>query len=117
MELGQDRSRSRSDVPPRAAAAGRKIAAIPAISAIDQLIALPVMKERMATLGFKPVAGWLPLFYHSAMARWRSRGEHEPLAQFLLFVGWGWGQQRRSSACAITACTMLSHVLPRLGTN
>ena len=31
---------------------------------------------------------------------------HSLSAQFLLFVGWGWGQQRRSSACAITACTV-----------
>ncbi len=28
-----------------------------------------------------------------------------PLGIFLNFVGWGWRQQRRSSACAITACT------------
>ena len=27
------------------------------------------------------------------------------LAQFLLFLAAGWGQQRRSSACATTACT------------
>ena len=32
-------------------------------------------------------------------------GSMSPLAQFLHFVGRGWGQQMRSSACAITACT------------
>jgi hypothetical protein len=40
-------------------------------------------------------------------------GSIEPLAQYLPFVGWGWGQQRRSSACAITACTVLNHALPK----
>ena len=47
----------------------------------------------------------------------RAVGSHGRLAQFLLFVGRGWGQRRRSSACAITAYTMLSHGLPRLVTN
>jgi RNA polymerase sigma-32 factor len=43
---------------------------------------------------------------------------HEaPHAQFLLFVGRGWGQQRRSSACAIIACTTSSHGLPKLATS
>src|SRR6516165_3740012 len=39
------------------------------------------------------------------------------LGLLLNFVGWGWRQQRRSSACAITACTTSSHVLPRLAIN
>jgi hypothetical protein len=46
-----------------------------------------------------------------------AHGEQKPPRAFLLFVGWGWGQQRRSSACAIIACSRLSHGLPRLATN
>src|SRR6516225_314350 len=39
------------------------------------------------------------------------------LGLFLNFVGWGWRQQRRASACAITACTTYDHVLPELATS
>jgi len=46
-----------------------------------------------------------------------AHGEQKPPGAFLLFVGWGWGQHRRSSACAIIACSRLSHGLPRLATN
>ena len=47
----------------------------------------------------------------------RAVGSHGHPGAILVFVGRGWGQQRRSSACAITAYTMLSHGLPRLVTN
>src|SRR5262249_415167 len=47
----------------------------------------------------------------------RAVGSHGRPGAILVFVGRGWGQQRRSSACAITAYTMLSHGLPRLVTN
>src|SRR5262245_54146798 len=47
----------------------------------------------------------------------RAVGSLGPLGAILGFVGRGWGQKRRSSACAITAYTMLSHGLPRLVTN
>jgi hypothetical protein len=47
----------------------------------------------------------------------RAVGSHRRPGAILVFVGRGWGQQRRSSACAITAYTMLSHGLPRLVTN
>src|SRR6516164_8059301 len=47
----------------------------------------------------------------------RAVGSHGRPGAILVFVGRGWGQQRRSSACAITAYTMLSHDLPRLVTN
>ena len=47
----------------------------------------------------------------------RAVGSHGRPGAILVFVGRGWGQQWRSSACAITAYTMLSHGLPRLVTN
>ena len=47
----------------------------------------------------------------------RAVGSHGHPGAILVFVGRGWGQQWRSSACAITAYTMLGHGLPRLVTN
>jgi len=59
-------------------------------------------------------AGFIFPLHHGILAKPQ---EHEPLGTLLFFVGWGWGQQRRSSACAITACTMSNHDLLRLVTN
>jgi hypothetical protein len=44
-------------------------------------------------------------------------GSIKPLAQFLLSCRLGLETTEESSACAITACTMLSPGLPRLATN
>jgi hypothetical protein len=71
-------------------------------------------RELEPSRAFSGVAAIILPLGHALMAE--PVGSMSPLAQYLLFVGWGWGQQRRSSACAITACTVLSHGLPRFAT-